>query len=153
MGKAVNHHGGDEPSVMGVLAKNWSRGNEVSPDAVNRRGVIEPEEQPLKIDEISEGLSSRFPKPVDVGRASGDDPELIKILGHDVEVVGLANEESHRIKGFLMHGMRWIDKTGQNIRINEIIHSIRRDPRKCFRGCHPWNSVERAASQPMRARV
>src|SRR5690349_13810979 len=95
---------------MGSFCEDRRSGDAVLRGAVNGHGLIEPVEQGLEIDEVSEGLGSRFPKSVDVYGSRGDHPELVEILGNDMEVVGLADKESHRIKGFLMHRMSRLDK-------------------------------------------
>ena len=108
MGEAVNGHGRDESSVVGILADNWRSGDKSLPDPIDKRRVIEPEEQTFEIREVQEGLGGGFPETVYAYRASGDDPELIKILRHDVKLMALLDKQRNGIKGLLMHGVSWV---------------------------------------------
>jgi hypothetical protein len=38
---------------------------------------------------------------------------------------GVKIKKCHRIKGLLMHGVSWFGKAGQNVRVDQIIHSPR----------------------------
>ena len=62
-------HGGDETRVVGFLAVHWRRGHDLFPDAINRRCLVEPEEESFEVDEFRGSFRGGFAQAVDVGRS------------------------------------------------------------------------------------
>jgi hypothetical protein len=121
----VNHHRRDQPCIMGILTKNRCRSDELLPDAVYQRRLVEPMEQGFGADQLHNGFGRSFALPVDVRRPRADDPELIEVLRDDVKPVALTNEKFSGIKRRLVHRMPGLCKPGQDVGIHQVVHSPR----------------------------
>ena len=64
----MNHHRGHEPSIVGVLADDRRSSDELLPDAVNRRRLIEEVEQAFDARKLRRGFRRGLAEAVDGGR-------------------------------------------------------------------------------------
>src|SRR4051812_13681641 len=103
--EAVDQHGSDESRIMGVLAEDRSRSDQLLPDAVDGGRLIEPTEQGFEARDIGGSFGRGLAQAVDAGRTGADDPELIEVLRDDIDFVSLRHETFHGINSLLMQYM------------------------------------------------
>jgi len=121
----VTLHRGHKPSIVGGLAFDVMIDDQAFPLLKDPTFVTEQGEKTLELSKFVASLGGRHSKAVFARGASCDNPELVDVLRHDVQILAAVEQEFHGVSGVRVVGMIGLQQTGQDVRIQERAHSPR----------------------------